>query len=134
MQLSFCGPSKYKSRMLEMLRKETQIQIELPTSHCHILKAHVIESCYDLFFFAKSISKSLSHGTREVPMPMEQDSLIPQLLLAFHLFLELKNIFVMIQIFDTHVCHMSPTSLDSKWITINPSDTWTSMIGPGQIL
>ena len=35
------GASEYG--MLEKLRKETQIQTELPTTHCHILSAHIAE-------------------------------------------------------------------------------------------
>ena len=41
-QLSFCGPSYSSSRMLEKLRMETLIHIQLPTSHCYIVRAHVI--------------------------------------------------------------------------------------------
>ena len=37
------GPSEDNSEMLEKLCKATQIQTEFPTSHCHILKAHIGE-------------------------------------------------------------------------------------------
>ena len=42
-QLSICGPSKYKSWMFNKLHKHIQIQIELITSHYYILRAHVAE-------------------------------------------------------------------------------------------
>ena len=45
MQLSFCGPSKYNSGMLEKLHRETQIQTEFPASHCYILRAHASGWC-----------------------------------------------------------------------------------------
>ena len=45
-QLSFHGPSKYNNEMLEMLGSETYIHIEVPTSHCYNMGAHVAESCY----------------------------------------------------------------------------------------
>jgi hypothetical protein len=35
-QLSLCGPSQDNTRMPKQLRKETQIQTELPTSHCYL--------------------------------------------------------------------------------------------------
>ena len=35
--------SEYISEMLEKLRRETQIQIELLASHCYILRVHVDE-------------------------------------------------------------------------------------------
>ena len=40
-QLSFHEPPSYNNGMLEKLRMEIQIQIELATSNCYILKAHV---------------------------------------------------------------------------------------------
>ena len=42
-QLSFCGPCKYNIEMFKKLRRKIHIQIKLPTSHCHIMKAHVAE-------------------------------------------------------------------------------------------
>ena len=35
--------SKYSSWMLEKFRKEIHIQIELPSSYCYIVRAHVVE-------------------------------------------------------------------------------------------
>ena len=35
-QLPLCGPSEDNTRMSEKLRKETQVQTELPTSHCYL--------------------------------------------------------------------------------------------------
>ena len=35
------GP--YNIEILKMLYKETQIQIELPTPHCYIMRTHVTE-------------------------------------------------------------------------------------------
>ena len=42
-QLLFHGVSKYSSEMFEKLRRETHIQIELPTSHYYILRVHIAE-------------------------------------------------------------------------------------------
>lgn len=41
-QLSFYGPSEYKSGMLKKLHMETKIRSKLPTSH-YILRAYVAE-------------------------------------------------------------------------------------------
>lgn len=41
-QLSCRGSSQYDSDMLKKLRQVTQIQTELTTSHCHILRAHIV--------------------------------------------------------------------------------------------
>lgn len=40
-QLLFRGPSEYNNGMLEKLRIKIQIQTELPTSRCYILRADI---------------------------------------------------------------------------------------------
>jgi hypothetical protein len=45
-QLLLCGPSEYDSWMLKKFRMETQIQTEISTSHCYILRAHAVAWCY----------------------------------------------------------------------------------------
>jgi hypothetical protein len=45
-QLSLCGPLEHDNKMFEMSHRETQIQIEFPTSHCCIFRTHVVEQCY----------------------------------------------------------------------------------------
>jgi hypothetical protein len=40
--------SKYSSWMFEKLRKEIHIQIELPSSYCYIVRAHIVEWCYEV--------------------------------------------------------------------------------------
>ena len=42
-QLLLRGPLEYSSWMLKKLRKESRIQIELSTSTCYILRAHIDE-------------------------------------------------------------------------------------------
>ena len=41
--------------MLEKLRREIHIHIELPTSHCYIIRAHIAEQCYEM--------ENLCHGS-----------------------------------------------------------------------
>ena len=59
-KLSFCGPSDYKSEMLKKLHRETQIQTELPTSHCYILREHVAEK--PMFWRTKKRKKGRTEG------------------------------------------------------------------------
>ena len=58
-QLSFHGLSKYSSGMLEKLCKEARIHTELPTSHCYILKAHIVELCYAISSLHKQLFSKL---------------------------------------------------------------------------
>ena len=46
-QLLFHGPSQYNNWMLEKLRMETHIHLNLPTSDCYILRVHVVDQCYE---------------------------------------------------------------------------------------
>lgn len=46
-QLSLRGPSEYNNGLLKKLHKEFRILIELPACHCCILRAHVVEQCYE---------------------------------------------------------------------------------------
>lgn len=42
-QLLFCGPLEYNIGMLKKLRKETDIQTKLTTSHCYVTRTHAAE-------------------------------------------------------------------------------------------